>query len=61
LQGEQRPVLVNGLPGILVSPTPGAWQTIAFRIEHGSIREIYTVRNPDKLQHVVVAPTPRPV
>lgn len=43
---------VNGLPGAVLFPAPGECQTLALRIEQGRIREIYSVRNPDKLRHV---------
>lgn len=46
------PVRVNGLPGVVFDLGPDQWQTVAFRIEQGRIREIYTVRNPEKLRHV---------
>ncbi len=43
---------LNGLPGVLVSGPGGLVQTTAFEIEHGVIKAIYVVRNPDKLRHL---------
>ena len=43
---------LNGLPGVLVSGPGGLVQTTAFEIEHGLIKAIYVVRNPDKLRHL---------
>lgn len=47
------PVLVNGLPGLLVTEPEGIVQTAAFDIdEDGRITAVYVVRNPDKLTHL---------
>jgi RNA polymerase sigma-70 factor (ECF subfamily) len=37
---------------VLVSGPGGLVQTTAFEIEHGLIKAIYVVRNPDKLRHL---------
>ena len=47
--------LVNGLPGLIMHSTDGSVQTVAFEIEDGRIRTIYSVRNPDKLRHLTSA------
>lgn len=46
---------INGLPGLIVTAARGLVQTNAFEIEDGKVKAIYVVRNPDKLQHLVVA------
>ena len=46
---------VNGLPGLIMHSTDGSVQTVAFEIEDGRIRTIYSVRNPDKLRHLTSA------
>jgi RNA polymerase sigma-70 factor (ECF subfamily) len=43
---------VNGLPGLIAYSPDGYVQTVAFEIEEGRIRTIYSVRNPDKLKHL---------
>jgi RNA polymerase sigma-70 factor (ECF subfamily) len=47
--------IINGLPGIIVEALEGAVQTAAFEIEGDTIRALYIVRNPDKLQHLAPA------
>jgi RNA polymerase sigma-70 factor (ECF subfamily) len=44
---------VNGLPGLIAYSNDGSVQTVAFEIEGDRIRTIYSVRNPDKLKHLV--------
>jgi len=43
---------INGLPGFVVHAEDGV-QTTAFELEGGKIVALYTVRNPDKLRHLV--------
>jgi RNA polymerase sigma-70 factor (ECF subfamily) len=43
--------MINGLPGFISAESDG-WQTTALLIEHGMIKGIYIVRNPDKLSHL---------
>ena len=43
---------INGLPGFVVRSEEGV-QTTAFEIEGDRIVALYTVRNPDKLRHLV--------
>ena len=50
--GGLRPVVINGLPGCVVSLPDGGVQTIALEVSGGSIKAIYSVRNPDKLRHI---------
>jgi RNA polymerase sigma-70 factor (ECF subfamily) len=47
---------VNGLPAVIVDAPEGPVQTTAFEIEGDLIRALYTVRNPDKLRHLLAAP-----
>lgn len=50
--GLVRPVLINGLPGVVVEADDGV-QTMAFEPdEEGRLVAIYIMRNPDKLGHV---------
>jgi RNA polymerase sigma-70 factor (ECF subfamily) len=51
-----RVAAINGLPGLIVDGPEGPIQTNAFEIEHGVIRALYVVRNPDKLRHVASSP-----
>jgi RNA polymerase sigma-70 factor (ECF subfamily) len=45
-------VLINGLPGLLITEPQGV-QTAAFDIDaQGRIIAVYVVRNPDKLTHL---------
>jgi RNA polymerase sigma-70 factor (ECF subfamily) len=44
---------INGLPGLIVSAPDGSVQSVAFEIAHDLVRAIYTVRNPEKLSHLV--------
>ncbi|WP_404477721.1 sigma-70 family RNA polymerase sigma factor [Novosphingobium sp. BL-52-GroH] len=43
---------VNGLPGFVTREPDGILQTTALLVEHGLIRAIYVMRNPDKLRHL---------
>ncbi len=46
---------VNGLPALVAVGADGAVDTVAsFRIDGGLVREIYLVRNPDKLRRIHV-------
>jgi RNA polymerase sigma-70 factor, ECF subfamily len=46
---------VNGLPALVAVDADGAVDTVAsFRIDGGLVREIYLVRNPDKLRRIRV-------
>jgi RNA polymerase sigma-70 factor, ECF subfamily len=45
-------VMLNGLPGLLVSGPGGLVQTTAFELTDGVVSAIYIVRNPDKLSHL---------
>lgn len=51
---EVRFAMVNSAPGLLVFRNGELSQTTSLEIVDGRIRAIYIVRNPDKLQHVVV-------
>lgn len=44
---------INGLPGCVSVEADGTLQTSAFEIADGRIGAIYTVRNPDKLTHLL--------
>jgi len=44
---------INGLPGFVVRTEEGVVQTTAFEIEDDRIVALYTVRNPDKLGHLL--------
>ena len=46
---------VNDLPGVIALLAHGNVETVAFEIEDGCIRTIYSVRNPDKLRHLTSA------
>jgi RNA polymerase sigma-70 factor, ECF subfamily len=46
------PMVVNGLPGLVVQTSAGPSGTFAFELEGDRIRRIYVVRNPDKLRHL---------
>lgn len=48
-----RMATINGLPGLIVSAPDGSVQSVAFEIAHDLVRAIYTVRNPEKLSHLV--------
>lgn len=52
---RMRFAFINGLPGVLVEAPEGVVQTAAFEIEHGVIRALYVVRNPDKLRHLATS------
>lgn len=43
---------INGLPGFVTQEADGEIQTTALLLEHGRIKAIYVMRNPDKLQGV---------
>jgi len=43
---------VNDLPGVIAFSPDGQVETVAFEIDDGRIRTIYSVRNPDKLRHL---------
>ena len=44
---------VNGLPGLVAVDADGAVDTVAgFRIDEGLVREIFLIRNPDKLGRI---------
>jgi RNA polymerase sigma-70 factor (ECF subfamily) len=43
---------VNGLPGFVTREADGMLQTTALLVEHGQVRAIYVMRNPDKLRHL---------
>ena len=43
---------INDLPGLIAVTPAGSVETVAFEIEDGRIRTIYSVRNPDKLRHL---------
>ncbi|WP_457651570.1 RNA polymerase sigma-70 factor [Rhodocaloribacter sp.] len=45
-------VVVNGAPGFLVTRSGVPENVFALHVEAGRIREIFVVRNPDKLRHV---------
>ena len=44
--------LVSGSPGYITLEPDGLLQTTALEVQHGRVRAIYIVRNPDKLQHL---------
>ncbi len=47
-----RHVVIDGLPGFITLEAGEVLQTTALQIEHGKIKAIYIIRNPDKLRHV---------
>lgn len=47
-------VNVNGQPGLLVRGEDNIKTVISFHVKNGQIIEIYIVRNPEKLQHVLL-------
>jgi RNA polymerase sigma-70 factor (ECF subfamily) len=51
-QDQLRRVSINGLPGFVVQIEDGV-QTTAFEVTDDRIVALYTVRNPDKLRHLV--------
>jgi len=53
--GFFRPVQIDGLPGYVSYERDDVFQTTAFAIEDGKIKEIYITRNPEKLRHIVDA------
>ncbi|GIV60771.1 MAG: DNA-directed RNA polymerase sigma-70 factor [Rhodothermaceae bacterium] len=46
------PIRVNGQPGFLVTRRGAVENVLTFHVEDGRIRQIYVVRNPEKLRHV---------
>lgn len=48
-----RRLTINGQPGLLTLEADGLLQTITLCIENHCIRDIYVVRNPEKLQHLL--------
>ncbi len=48
------PMLIDGLPGFITLADDGLPQTTALGVVDGRIRAIYQIRNPDKLQRVLV-------
>lgn len=51
---DVRPVRVNGRPGLLVLREGSVYNVMAFRVVDGQIQEVYTVMNPEKLQHLAL-------
>jgi RNA polymerase sigma-70 factor (ECF subfamily) len=50
---QSTPAIVNGLAGFVFYDSSGVFQTLALETRgDGKISAIYSVRNPDKLQHV---------
>jgi RNA polymerase sigma-70 factor (ECF subfamily) len=49
---QLRRASINGMPGFVVRSDDGV-QTTAFEVEGERVVALYTVRNPDKLRHVV--------
>lgn len=47
-----RQAFVNGLPGFVTREADDMIQTTALLIEHGRVKAIYVMRNPDKLRRV---------
>lgn len=47
-----RTAFVNGLPGFVTREPDGILQTTALLVEAGRVKDIYVMRNPDKLRHV---------
>lgn len=46
-------VLVNGAPGLLVVDSHGVKGVVSLTVDRGLIVAIDTMRNPEKLRHVV--------
>lgn len=46
-----RYTFINGLPGFITQEADGL-QTTALLIDHGRIKAVYVMRNPDKLRHL---------
>jgi RNA polymerase sigma-70 factor (ECF subfamily) len=44
---------INGLPGLIVHAPDGSVQSVAFEIADNLIQAIYSVRNPEKLTHLM--------
>ncbi|HEX2746525.1 MAG TPA: RNA polymerase sigma-70 factor [Verrucomicrobiales bacterium] len=49
---EYEPVTINGCPGALARAGGQLDSALSFQIQDGRIRNIYLVRNPDKLRHL---------
>jgi RNA polymerase sigma-70 factor (ECF subfamily) len=56
LTPEYRLTKINGCPGALGFMDGTVERAVSFHIEDGRIRDIYLVRNPDKLRHLTVSP-----
>jgi RNA polymerase sigma-70 factor (ECF subfamily) len=52
---EYRLMQINGCPGALGFMDGKVERAVSFQIEEGRIREIYIVRNPDKLRHLAAS------
>ncbi len=52
------PVIVNGVPGLLMQDSAGLLQTLAFDVRDGRIQALYLMRNPEKLRHLSEADGP---
>jgi RNA polymerase sigma-70 factor (ECF subfamily) len=50
--GAGRPVLVNGLPGVLTAPDGRPFSLLSFTVVDGRIVEIDVLADPDRLQHL---------
>jgi hypothetical protein len=50
---KARPVLVDGLPGVLIVVAGRPVTVIAFAVTGGAITEIYVLTDPDRLAQVV--------
>lgn len=51
-----RPVVINGMPGFVLSVRGQVMQTMALDIREGLIENVYVTRNPDKLTRVTARP-----
>jgi len=51
--GQLERASINGMPGFVVRTEEGVVQTTAFEVADGRIVALYTVRNPDKLVHLL--------
>jgi len=50
-----RYVQINGRPGVLMSSGENLYNAVCFDVEGERVRNIYIVRNPEKLKHVSVS------
>lgn len=48
-------ISINGRPGVLMSSGGQVYSAISFELDRNRVRNIYIVRNPDKLRHVTTA------